>query len=94
MAHANCECCAVCDRKCFYPPSPPAKTVLCNACVLGLADEGVPVTTPDDLLAWMESTAPDTVVAVLRRCGFRPCRYPNPVDAAWGRLGKVAKRTP
>jgi hypothetical protein len=92
MAHADYECCAVCDSKCAYAPWGEAKTALCAACVLGLADDGVRVTTPDDLLAWMESAAPDTVVAVLRRTGFRPCRYPNAVDAVWERLVGATER--
>jgi hypothetical protein len=94
MAHADYECCAVCDAKCAYAPWGPAKTVLCAFCVLGLADEGVRVTTAEELLAWMRSERRETVASVLKRVGFVRCRYDNAVDAEWDRLAKAEERTP
>jgi hypothetical protein len=92
MAHADYECCAVCDAKVFYRPGVMAKEIVCGTCAACLAEEGVEATNTDDLLAWMQSAAPATVVAVLRRNGFRPCRYPNLVDAVWERLVGATER--
>jgi hypothetical protein len=86
MAHADYECCAVCDSKMAFSYDAGAKEVLCSHCVAELAMRGVFVHNVDELLRWMETEKPDVVLATLEKVGFRCCFYSNEVDGLFREL--------
>jgi len=79
MAHADYECCAVCDSKMAFSNNANAKYSICGSCVRILVKSGVDVATTTELLAWLNAK-PD--LAPLVAAGFQVCYYRNPVDVA------------
>lgn len=79
MAHADYECCAICDDKMSpgdWETEP--KTVLCTSCAVRLAKKGHYITCVDELLEWMRKTP--NAVEILDSIGFKQCYYKNDVD--------------
>jgi hypothetical protein len=91
MAHADYECCAVCDSKQDYAEDACAKDVLCTDCLKDLRAAGVYVLDVDEFITWITETDPYEVASVLVRTAyqrsskgvyFSQCYYRNPVDSA------------
>ena len=82
MAHADYECCAICDGKIAFAVLAAAKERICSSCVANLAMHGVIVHDVEELLDWIQSTPTLKVLATLASVGFRYCGYPNAVDEA------------
>jgi len=80
MAHADYDCCAVCDRKMSYAIEASTKELICSRCVADLALQGVIVHDVEELMSWIGSDDPGRVVEILDAVGYRRCLYPNPVD--------------
>ena len=83
MAHADYNCCALCDCKMAYVESDNATTKeeICMRCLRALHDAGVIVHTGGELEEWIKSN-PD-MVDMLPVMGYTPCFYDNPVDDAF-----------
>ena len=80
MAHADYDCCAVCDRKLSYSNDANTKAEICPFCLSNLHQEDVLVYTPYEFIEWI-ITHEDTIVKdVLLSIEFRFCFYPNNVD--------------
>ena len=81
MAHADYNCCAVCDSKLSYAGfSATAKEEICSRCVANLAEKGVIVHDVDELIEWIKNEDAEKVAKVLKDVGFRFCYYSNTVD--------------
>jgi hypothetical protein len=91
MAHADYECCAVCDSKVYYSTDAETKGVLCSECVANMARHGVIVGSVNELIEWMNSEAPGTVFSILQSVGFQKCYYCNAVDSLFDKIAKEAK---
>lgn len=83
MAHADYDCCAICDSKQSYNAGGDvAKGEICGECVANLARLGVITGTPEELLAWIKGADPAKVKEVLHGVGFHTCYYGNLIDDA------------
>ena len=82
MAHADYDCCAVCDSKMSYSGGDSAGTKedLCFDCARRLKDLGVDINDANDLLGWIEDTPISEIAPVLVDAGFRRCYYENFID--------------
>lgn len=83
MAHADYNCCALCDCKMAYVESDNATTKeeICTDCLRTLHAGGVMVSTGGELEDWIKSN-PEKV-EILPGMGYTPCLYDNPVDDAF-----------
>jgi hypothetical protein len=87
MAHANYECCAVCDKKVYYAFGDVyAKDVICTNCVVELALRGVFIRNVHELHEWMEKESPEKVLEILEQVGFKKCHYWNEIDELYDEL--------
>lgn len=83
MAHADYECCAICDCKMHYNPYAESKRMICSSCLRALRIAGVDVTGIGDLIGWMKNHPAEEVLKTLRNIGFRECYYENPIDETY-----------
>lgn len=66
------------------------KEDICVTCLHGLRDAGVAALDPAEFIAWVNSSTPETLAAILPRLGYNPCFATNPVDGAVKtRLGEI-----
>lgn len=82
MAHADYDCCAVCDSKQSYSPDAETKGEICGPCVADLARLGHIFGTVDELLEWVKTVDPQRLAVVLATVGYSKCFYLNEVDKA------------
>jgi len=82
MAHADYDCCAVCDKKMAYKGAAGANTKeeICGKCTANLAEHDVIVHNIRELINWIVTEDNDEVEGILRSVGFSKCHYPNGVD--------------
>jgi hypothetical protein len=80
MAHADYNCCAVCDSKLEYSNDARTKEEICSWCAVNLAQDGVFVHDVDELKKWMREENPLTIVTILIKNHFSTCYYKNEVD--------------
>ena len=83
MAHADYNCCAVCDCKLHYVGyDSETKEEICDYCLKELRDMGIHIITACELVDWIKNTDSETVEKVLKSVGYSACYYPNDVDFA------------
>ncbi len=82
MAHADYDCCAVCDSKQGYNSAADSKAAICGPCVAEMAKRGVILGTSEEFVKWIEEHPAEEVKTLLDAVGFCPCFYPNAVDFA------------
>lgn len=80
MAHADYECCAICDSKVYYSNDAGSKEIICSSCVANMAEHGVILHNVEELKVWMSTEAPEKVIATLDKAGFSVCFYGNEID--------------
>ena len=82
MAHADYDCCAICDCKLSYVGFYNARTKedICSYCVAELVKRGVIVHSVDELLEWLSKEDIEKVKTILEELNFRCCYYKNSVD--------------
>lgn len=90
MAHADYECCAVCDSKMSFGSDFDAKTGLCVRCGVELTKHGVIVKSASELLDWMKSAPPAKILSALSLCGFQKCCYSNEIDGYFEKAEREA----
>lgn len=84
MAHADYNCCAVCDSKLAYSSDSATKEEVCAACAVDVSiAAGVRITDSRSLIAWMASVPPSEWRPILVAVGFKLCPYENAVDDVW-----------
>ena len=83
MAHADYNCCAVCDCKRSYNDDAEAKEEICPECLRNLHKAGASdVYTVGELVLWIEETTANDLAKTLVEVGYCACWYGNPVDEA------------
>lgn len=84
MAHADYNCCAICDDKLEYVGNWNAETKarICESCLRNLQRLGLNIVTVDQLIDWIKKEERDVLRAKLKELGFRACYYRNDVDDA------------
>lgn len=83
MAHADYDCCAVCDSKMNYNPDAEAKSSICGYCLKRLYKEFlVDIDNVHELMDWVNSVDSSIIRQVLAGMGYSKCYYENPVDDA------------
>jgi len=82
MAHADYDCCAVCDKKMAYQgfSGVDTKQEVCGNCTVNLAKHDVIINNIKELINWIVTEDNDIVEEVLHDIGFSKCHYPNGVD--------------
>lgn len=80
MAHADYNCCAVCDCKLEYSEDSQTKETVCMECMANLYKHGVMIKSVNGLIDWITATPKRTIRKVLKDIGFRRCYYTNEVD--------------
>ena len=80
MAHADYDCCAVCDSKLSYSNEPLTKEEICSSCSAALVKHGVIVASVSELLAWAHEEEIEKLRDVLCAVGYTFCLYHNPLD--------------
>ena len=94
MAHANYDCCAICDVKLEYTGMyAKTKEEICGNCLQNLYNSGgflkdEPIFTVEQLMEWMEAEEPEKVIDILEHIGFTKCICGdnNPVDKVYCRI--------
>jgi len=83
MAHADYNCCAVCDCKLDYAGwNATTKERICEDCLLKLQEMNLKIVTVRQLIAWIKDTDNDVLREKLKEMGYRCCYYENDVDTA------------
>ncbi|MBA7710114.1 hypothetical protein ES703_119044 [subsurface metagenome] len=84
MAHADYDCCAICDSKMGYAGLDEATTKegICELCLVNLRDIGLHILTVEELTSWIDKTEAEEVRETLSRLRFMFCYYFNPIDKA------------
>lgn len=80
MAHADYDCCAICDSKITFNVDAEAKTDICDYCRESLHEIGVSPQTVKNLKDWIRKTDHDDLLETLTSIGFWLCSYSNDVD--------------
>lgn len=81
MAHADYDCCAICDCKMHYNGGcADAKAALCTDCIERTAELGKLCTRPEQVLEHLKSMNDVAALAWLHALGFSPCYYQNEFD--------------
>jgi len=82
MAHADYDCCAVCDSKMGFNSDAMPKERICSNCVANLAENGVIVHGVDELIVWIENEEREKLFSILAKVGYSPCIYGSDTDDA------------
>jgi hypothetical protein len=81
MAHADYDCCAICDSKMNYNSgAADTKEALCIDCIERTAELGTPCTRPSQVQEHLKSLSDEAALKWLHDVGFSPCYYPNDID--------------
>lgn len=81
MAHADYDCCAICDCKMSYNSSEPkTKESLCEECLERINSMGIHVYKLDQVKSLLLRMTNELALEFLHKLHFSPCYYPNPFD--------------
>lgn len=81
MAHADYDCCAICDDKMEYQGGyADTKGKLCADCIERSAALGKLCVRPKQVLEHIKSLSDDDALTWLHAMGFDPCYYENDLD--------------
>ena len=81
MAHADYNCCAICDNKMDYAGfGADTKTKLCPDCIERSAALGKLCVSPEQVAEHIKSLSDADAIAWLHAMGFDPCYYENDLD--------------
>lgn len=81
MAHADYECCAICDCKMGYNGGmAETKDAICPDCIERTAELGHLCVRPAQFLEHVKSLSDEDALKCLNALGFSPCYYGNEID--------------
>jgi len=81
MAHADYNCCAICDCKLDYMGlNARKKEDICPRCLAILHEIGVKIFNVEELKEFIKKTDPKVLLVTLAFLGFCKCYYKNEVD--------------
>lgn len=82
MAHADYDCCMICDCKMNYNAyDSETKARPCEDCLRAMRDIGVVLLDADELTAHLTKIGHEAAHEFLTKLGYSECFYPNSVDA-------------
>lgn len=88
MAHADYDCCAICDSKMEYSGmDSKTKEKICTECLKKLRSNGLMILDTVELIAWMK-TSVNNPKELLDAIGFKKCADSNEVDDAYEKLSQ------
>jgi len=83
MAHADYDCCAICDSKQSYNSGDSnTKKEICSTCLHLLRDNGINALNPQEFITWVKQQELEVIKDKLEKIGFSLCYYNNDVDLA------------
>jgi len=82
MAHADYNCCAICDNKQDYSDNSTTKEEICTECLISLRNANVNVLSVDEFIEWVNDTDKVKLAFKLDEIGYHKCYYRNDVDEA------------
>lgn len=82
MAHADYDCCAICDSKQSYNSDSRTKEEICSDCLHALRDAGINALDTDEFIRWVNGQSAELLEPKLNEIRFNICRYGNAVDEA------------
>lgn len=81
MAHADYNCCAICDDKMYYAGfESETKEEICDACLNVINEMDLNISNVEELKKFIESGEYEKVKELLINCGFWFCYYGNEID--------------
>lgn len=81
MAHADYDCCAICDCKMNYSGGgADTKASLCVGCIGRTAELGKLLTRPEQVVEHLKGLVDADALVWLHAIGFDPCYYGNDLD--------------
>jgi hypothetical protein len=80
MAHADYNCCAICDEKQDYSECSTTKEEICTDCLKLLRDNNINVLDVGEFIEWIEKQDKINLAIILSKIGYSKCFYGNDVD--------------
>lgn len=81
MAHADYDCCVICDSKMDYNASDPrTKEDVCDCCIEDMMQHGPVMDSPTEIIGHLKTLTDDAALIWLHAVGFSPCYYENAMD--------------
>lgn len=86
MAHADYNCCAICDCKMDFSYEARTKDEICVDCLKALRNEGLLILDISELEKFMKEEKAKKVIKILDKIGFKKCCYNNKIDDIYNNL--------
>lgn len=86
MAHADYECCAICDCKIRYAAIEDAKTDICMKCMKVFRNKGLNIIGTEELINWLKTENKEKIREILKEANFEKCCYLNLIDDLVGSI--------
>ena len=80
MAHADYNCCAICDSKMDYSWEATTKEEICEECLKNIKELGLKIENIDDLKEFIKETDYKTLKETLIKLDYGFCCYKNKID--------------
>ena len=80
MAHADYDCCAVCDSKIDYNTNADSKAIICEDCIKQLKLNNIICDSVKDFNQWLLEVEIGKGKKILKDIGFSICCYGNETD--------------
>lgn len=80
MAHADYNCCLICDCKMEYSDDSSTKARPCTYCLDRMRSNGTIILTSQELKEFVERVGDDKALAWLNGVGYQACYYDNDTD--------------
>ena len=80
MAHADYNCCAICDSKMDYSWEATTKEEICEECLKNIKELGLKIENIDDLKEFIKETDYKTLKETLIKLDYGFCCYKNEID--------------
>lgn len=88
MAHADYNCCAICDCKMAYSNDASTKEELCSSCAVNVSMMfGEKITGPERFIAKAKELPLDVLISALVELGYSECSYNGKIDREMAHLG-------
>lgn len=80
MAHADYNCCAICDSKMDYSWEATTKEEICEECLKNIKELDLKIENIDDLKEFIKETDYKTLEETLIKLQYHFCYYGNNID--------------
>lgn len=86
MAHADYNCCAICDCKMEYSNDASTKKTICTDCLKSLRSSEINALDTNEFIEWAKSVNKTELIKKLKAIGYEKCFYPNEFDEEINKL--------